>query len=307
LQGGFGRAKISDCSISVIIDELSIEKSYVRRRTNPQKQGEVCFLCFRREIINVGKGAEGMELQEFFRQNPKVAIAFSGGVDSSYLLYAAKQYAQEVRAYYVAAEFQPKFEFEDAMRLAKEIGAQVKVLRLSALEIPGVAENPANRCYYCKQGIFGAIWNAAKEDGYQVLLDGTNASDDAEDRPGMKALMELSVRSPLRECGLTKARIRELSKEAGLFTWDKPAYACLATRIPTGEMITKEKLAATEAAEGYLFSLGFTDFRVRSKEGHARIQLPEAQWDMLVKHRAEILEELKKYYVTVSLDLEVRG
>lgn len=248
-----------------------------------------------------------MELQEFFQENPKVAVAFSGGVDSSYLLYAAKQYAKEVRAYYVSAEFQPKFEYEDAMRLAKEIGAQVSVIKLSALAVPGVAENPANRCYYCKQGIFGAIWRAAKEDGFSVLLDGTNASDDAGDRPGMKALAELSVRSPLRECGLTKAQIRELSKEAGLFTWDKPAYACLATRIPTGEVITKEKLARTEAAEGFLFSLGFKDFRVRSKEGHARIQLPEAQWGLLMQHRAEILQELSKYYETVSLDLEVRA
>lgn len=251
-------------------------------------------------------GDENVNLKEFFLENPRVAVAFSGGVDSSYLLWAALQYAKEVRAYYVAAEFQPRFEYEDAMRLAGEIGADVRVLKISALNVPGVKENPANRCYFCKQGIFGAIWNAAKEDGFQVLLDGTNASDDAGDRPGMKALKELSVRSPLRECNLTKSQIRQLSKEAGLFTWDKPAYACLATRIPTGEVITKEKLAATEAAEGYLFSLGFTDFRVRSREGHARIQLPEAQWEKLAKHRAEILNELKKYYVTVSLDLEVR-
>lgn len=247
-----------------------------------------------------------MDLQEFFQENPRVAIAFSGGVDSSYLLYAAMQYAKEVRAYYVSAEFQPKFEYEDAMKLAKEIGAEVRVLKISALDVPGVKENPINRCYFCKQGIFGAIWNAAREDGFKVLLDGTNASDDAGDRPGMKALKELSVRSPLRECGLTKAKIRELSKEAGLFTWDKPAYACLATRIPAGELITKEKLAATEAAEGYLFSLGFTDFRVRSREGHARLQLPLGQWELLFQHREEILRELKKYYVTVSLDLEIR-
>lgn len=247
-----------------------------------------------------------MELQEFFRENPKVAVAFSGGVDSSYLLYAAKQYAKEVRAYYVSAEFQPRFEYEDAMRLAKEIGAQVSVIKLSALAVPGVAENPANRCYYCKQGIFGAIWRAAKEDGFSVLLDGTNASDDAGDRPGMKALAELSVRSPLRECGLTKAQIRELSKEAGLFTWDKPAYACLATRIPTGEVITKEKLAATEAAEEHLFSLGFTDFRVRMRGRQALIQLREEQFEKLLSCREEVLCELKKYYESVAIDLEPR-
>lgn len=247
-----------------------------------------------------------MELQEFFRENPKVAVAFSGGVDSSYLLYAAKQYAKEVRAYYVSAEFQPRFEYEDAMRLAKEIGAQVSVIKLSALEIPKVAENPADRCYYCKQGIFGAIWKAAREDGFSVLLDGTNASDDAGDRPGMKALLELSVRSPLRECNLTKAQIRELSKEAGLFTWDKPAYACLATRIPTGEVITKEKLADTEAAEEHLFSLGFTDFRVRMRGRQALIQLREEQFEKLLSCRKEVLCELKKYYESVAIDLEPR-
>lgn len=248
-----------------------------------------------------------MNLREFFHENPKVAIAFSGGVDSSYLLYAALKEAKEVRAYYVASEFQPEFEKEDAKRLAGELNADMKILTVSALEIPGVKENPANRCYFCKQGIFGAIWKAAKEDGFETLLDGTNASDDAGDRPGMRALLELSVRSPLRECELTKDEIRRLSKEAGLFTWDKPAYACLATRIRTGELITREKLAATEAAEEYLFSLGFRDFRVRMREGVARIQLKEDQWERIVLYREEILRELKKHYESVTIDLEVRS
>lgn len=248
-----------------------------------------------------------MTLQEFFTQYPKVAIAFSGGVDSTYLLYAAKQYAQDVKAYYVKSEFQPQFELDEAVQLAKELGVNMKLLKLQALSDSRVAENPLDRCYYCKNVIFNAIKDAAKSDGYTVLLDGTNASDDASDRPGMRALAELSVLSPLRICGLTKAEIRRLSKEAGLSTWDKPAYACLATRIPAGERITKEKLVATEAAEGYLFSLGFTYFRVRSCDGHARIQLPEAQWELLFKHRKEILAKLKEYYKTVSLDLEVRG
>ena len=248
-----------------------------------------------------------MNLREFFHENPKVAIAFSGGVDSSYLLYAALKEAKEVRAYYVASEFQPEFEKEDAKRLAGELNADMKILTVSALEIPGVKENPANRCYFCKQGIFGAIWKAAKEDGFETLLDGTNASDDAGDRPGMRALLELSVRSPLRECELTKDEIRRLSKEAGLFTWDKPAYACLATRIRTGELITREKLAATEAAEEYLFSLGFRDFRVRMRDGQARIQLLEGQWNLMLQFRKEVLCELKKYYESVTIDLEVRS
>ena len=140
-----------------------------------------------------------------------------------------------------------------------------------------------------------------------MLLDGTNASDDAGDRPGMRALQELSVRSPLRECGLTKDEIRRLSREAGLFTWDKPAYACLATRIPTGQPITARDLAVTEAAETYLFSLGFTDFRVRLAGRSAKIQLPAAQMPHLLEHRQEILDRLGQDYDAVWLDLEARA
>lgn len=247
-----------------------------------------------------------MTLQDFFISHPKTAVAFSGGVDSAYLLYAAKKYAKKVRAYYVKSEFQPRFELEDAARLAKELGADMTVLELSVLSLPCVRENPAGRCYHCKRAIFSAITQAAKSDGFSVLLDGTNASDDALDRPGMRALKELCVCSPLRECGLTKSQIRKLSREAGLFTWDKPAYACLATRIPSGELITPEKLQITEEAEDYLFSLGFSDFRVRMQDGFARLQLPGSQLEALLARRREVLEKLKGYYKGVLLDLEVR-
>ena len=248
-----------------------------------------------------------MNLQEFFQQNPEVAIAFSGGVDSSYLLYAATRFAKRVKAYYVQAEFQPQFELDDAKRLAEDLGAHMQIIHVSVLADPQVKANPANRCYYCKQGIFQTIRKAAADDGFTVLLDGTNASDDATDRPGMKALQELSVRSPLRECGLTKDEIRRLSKEAGLFTWDKPAYACLATRIPTGEEITPEKLIAVEKAESFLMTLGFTDFRVRTAGGHARIQLPGNQTWHLLKNKDKVLAELKPLFKSVSLDLEERS
>ena len=248
-----------------------------------------------------------MNLQEFFQQNPEVAIAFSGGVDSSYLLYAATRFAKRAKAYYVQAEFQPQFELDDAKRLAEELGADMQIIHVSVLADPQVAANPANRCYFCKQQIFQTIRQAASDDGFTVLLDGTNASDDATDRPGMKALQELSVRSPLRECGLTKDEIRRLSKEAGLFTWDKPAYACLATRIPTGEEITPEKLIAVEKAESFLMTLGFTDFRVRTAGGHARIQLPGNQTWHLLKNKDKVLAELKPLFKSVSLDLEERS
>lgn len=247
-----------------------------------------------------------MTLEAFFKENPKTALAFSGGVDSSYLLYAAVQAGAEVRAYYVKTAFQPEFEYEDAMRLAKQLEAEVTVLRLDALCDPQVAANPANRCYYCKQNIFGSIWRAARADGFSVLLDGTNASDQADDRPGMKALRELKVRSPLREAGLTKAMIREKSRLAGLFTWDKPAYACLATRIPTGETITEEKLTRTEWAESYLMGLGFSDLRVRLLGSCARVQLPKEQQEAFLDRREEILAVLKTRYSGVLLDMEAR-
>ena len=247
-----------------------------------------------------------MDLKQFFEQHPEVAIAFSGGVDSAYLLYAAKRYGKRVKAYYVNTDFQPMFELEDARRLAEELDAEMKILNVEILDCAVVAANPADRCYHCKKRLFGEILKAAKEDGFDLLLDGTNASDEASDRPGMRAIEELSVRSPLRECGLTKDKIRQLSKDAGLFTHDKPAYACLATRIPTGEPITKEKLQRTEHAENYLTGLGFRDFRVRSAGDAAKLQVREGDLVLLMAHRDEILGELKKYYSGVLLDLEVR-
>ena len=247
-----------------------------------------------------------MTLNDFFTQYPRIAIAFSGGVDSTYLLYAAKRYAQSVQAYYVKSDFQPQFELEDALRAAREIGAEMKVLHVDVLADADVIANPPNRCYFCKHRIFETIRRQAAADGYSVLLDGTNASDDIADRPGVRALAELSVLSPLRMCNLTKDEIRRRSREAGLFTWDKPAYACLATRIYAGDAITKEKLMATERAEGYLFSLGFRDFRVRRMGDAARLQLSADQIDMAIANREDILSALKKDYSAVLLDLEVR-
>lgn len=248
-----------------------------------------------------------MDLSQFFKENNRAAIAFSGGVDSSYLLYAGIKAGADVKGYYVKSAFQPAFEMNDAMRLAEQIGARVRLIEVDVLADGKVRENPADRCYYCKRAIFGNIMRAAAEDGYSLILDGTNASDDEGDRPGMKALRELEVRSPLRECGLTKDMIRELSREAGLFTWNKPAYACLATRIRTGEEITAAKLEATEASEDFLFSLGFTDLRVRMRGNDALIQIPSGQFSKLAEKRQEILEKLKEYYGNVSLDLEARA
>lgn len=248
-----------------------------------------------------------MNLDEFFIEHNKVALAFSGGVDSAYLLYEAVQAKADVCAYYVKTAFQPQFEYEDALRLVSELGASMKVIQFDVLESKTITDNPKDRCYYCKNAIFSKICQQAKEDGYEVILDGTNASDDAADRPGMKALEELCVRSPLRECGLTKDMIRQRSREAGLFTWDKPAYACLATRIPCGELITAEKLKRTEIAEEYLASLGFVDFRVRTMANSARIQVREEQFLLAIEQKDAIRKALKEYYDFVMLDMEGRA
>lgn len=247
-----------------------------------------------------------MELRDFFQECPKVALGFSGGVDSAYLLYAALDHGAQVRPYFIKTAFQPQFELEDARRLCAQLGVELTVLELDVLQIPGVAENPPDRCYHCKRALFGRLRQQAQADGYTVLIDGTNASDDAGDRPGMRALGELSVRSPLRECGITKAQVRALSKEAGLFTWDKPAYACLATRVPTGEAITPETLRKVEAAEEALFSLGYSDLRVRVFHGAARLQLPGQQLEQAAKEREAILQALAPWFDMVLLDLKER-
>ena len=247
-----------------------------------------------------------MTLEQFFQENPRCALGFSGGVDSAYLLYAGVKAGADIRPYFIKTAFQPAFELADARKLAAGLGVEVAVLELDALADPRVAANPADRCYFCKQNLFRTLKERAVADGYPVLLDGTNASDEAGDRPGMRALAELSVRSPLRECGLTKAEIRARSREAGLFTWDKPAYACLATRVPAGEAITAETLARVEGAEDALFRLGYTDFRVRVFHSAARLQLPRGQMERAVREAETIQAALKPYFTPILLDLEGR-
>ena len=247
-----------------------------------------------------------MTLEQFFQENPRCALGFSGGVDSAYLLYAGVKAGADIKPYFIKTAFQPAFELADAQKLAEGLGVEVTVLELYALAAPRVAANPPDRCYYCKQNLFRTLKDRAIADGYPVLLDGTNASDEAGDRPGMRALAELSVRSPLRECGLTKAEIRARSKEAGLFTWDKPAYACLATRVPAGEAITADLLARVEGAEDALFRLGYTDFRVRVFHSAARLQLPRGQMERAVREAEELRQALKPYFTPILLDLEGR-
>lgn len=248
-----------------------------------------------------------MTLSAFFQENSKVAVAFSGGVDSSYLLYEAKQASCDVHAFFVKTAFQPQFELDDAIRLTNELDVPLTVLYHDIFEHPDVLSNPSDRCYHCKNALFTMIINEAKKAGYDLLVDGTNASDDCDDRPGMKALAELSVRSPLRECGITKAGVRFRSKAAGLFTHDKPSYACLATRIPAGVPIDAETLQRVEKAEEFLFSLGFSDLRVRVQGKAAKIQLPANQIVKAASLSVEIRKGFSGLFDDILLDLAPRN
>ena len=247
-----------------------------------------------------------MELKDFFREHDRLALAFSGGADSAYLMYAAVKNGADITAYYVRSQFQPEFEYQDALRLADELGVRLRVLSADILSDDDIASNPPERCYHCKKRIMGLIKSAAARDGYDVIIDGTNASDDGADRPGMRVLREYGILSPLRRCGITKPELRELSRAAGLFTWDKPAYACLATRVPAGEEITGEKLHAVEQSEAYLFSLGYTDFRVRLRDGGALLQLTAKQHERAENEFELIKSELKKYFNIIRIDPNVR-
>ena len=248
----------------------------------------------------------GRSLEDFFAQNREVAVAFSGGVDSSYLLYAASRYADRVTAFYVKSQFQPAFELEDARKVAGYCGTELKVIPLDVLADNLVRSNPPDRCYHCKKVIMGAIVKAASADGYGVVFDGSNASDDEDDRPGSRALAEFGVRSPLKECGIDKTQVRALAKEAGLHVWDKPAYACLATRISAGVPITAEALQTTEKAEKILHDMGFRDFRVRLRGEDALIQLTESQHARALSEQEFISERLKGMYRNIMIDDHTR-
>ncbi len=247
-----------------------------------------------------------MELKTFFAETPRLAIAFSGGVDSSFLLHEAKMYGCDVKAYFIKSPFQPQFELDDAAKLAYMVSAPMTVDSIDTLGNTDITLNPADRCYHCKKAVFNRIWELARADGYEVLCDGTNASDDTGERAGMRALTELGVRSPLRECGLTKKQIRALSCEAGLFTHDKPSYACLATRIPTGTVITEDLLSRVGQAEHAMHGLGFSDFRIRLFGGAARIQIPESQFKSVVDKRKKIIDAVSPYFNAVLLDMVPR-
>ena len=240
-------------------------------------------------------------------ERERVAVAFSGGVDSSLLCYAAAAaLGNRAIAVTVGSPMLPKSEREWAARIVRQTGIEHVYIEEEEID-EEVAVNSGQRCYFCKKLEFGRILEEARKRGIAVVLDGSNRDDLLDYRPGLKALEELGVFSPLREAGLTKAEVRELSRRFALPTWDKPAFACLASRIPYGERIDRDKLARVEKAEDYLRDMGFRQFRVRSHGDIARIEVaPEERRRFFDGALADQVSQALKSrgFLFVALELE---
>lgn len=236
----------------------------------------------------------------------KPAVALSGGVDSALLLAACSRAGVQAAAITAFTPLQPQFERQDARRAAQEAGCELYVLQPEPLALPEFCANDSRRCYYCKQLIFGAIKAKAQELGCGSLLDGANADDAGDYRPGMQAAAELGFISPLLACGFTKQEVRELARRYGLAAAAKPAYACLASRIAYGETITPAKLAMVEQAEDALRKLGLKDLRVRCHGNLARIEINRLQIAQAAdKMRQQIIAAVRGAgFDYVTLDLE---
>jgi uncharacterized protein len=238
-----------------------------------------------------------------------VVVAFSGGVDSTFLLKASVDAlgSENVLAVTATSLTYPERELEEARGLVEQIGAQHEVIVSEETDIPEFISNPPNRCYYCKHELFSKLSDVAKEKGMAVVVDGSNFDDQSDHRPGRHAADELGVRSPLMEAGLTKDDIRAMSREMGLPTWDKPALACLSSRFPYGTSILPEKLKQVGEAEQFLRAKGFRQLRVRHHEHTARIEISPGEFARIFDKEliAEIVSELKRIgYKYVTLDLE---
>ena len=245
-------------------------------------------------------------LEAFFKDNHRVAIGYSGGVDSSFLVHFAAAERAEALPVFIKTPFIRESEQEEAESFCESRGIKMVVADIDLYSDERVVNNGPDRCYFCKRAMFEKVWEIARENGCDVVADGTNASDPVDDRPGVRALRELGVRSPLRDSDLSKSAIRRISRMDRLETWNKQSNSCLATRIDTGVRITPELIAKVADSEDALAALGFSGNRVRTDGRSARVQFSRSQISDARDRFDDIRNALAPYFDDVSIDDNVR-
>lgn len=247
------------------------------------------------------------QLKEYLKSLKSIVVAFSSGVDSTFLLFAAKEALRDkVIAVTASSRSFPKRELNEALEYCQEMGIRHEICESEELKIEGFSQNPPNRCYLCKRELFEKIIKIAEREGMNAVVEGSNLDDNGDYRPGLQAVAELGIKSPLRQIGFTKDEIRILSKYYRLPTWDKQSFACLSTRFVYGETISEEKLSMVDKAEQLLLDLGFHQVRVRIHNRIARIEIMQEEFEKLISKevRSQITQKFKQYgfdYVTMDL------